>query len=170
MTRLRHIYVILSFATLIGIYRYLMMRFYLSDLPVILSTLVFGVYLGAISRDWFKSVSLPYKDFEDITLGYAMTTHKAQGVTVKNSFILCGGSMSDREISYVQASRAKQETSFFTEKITRWNPQTECREDRTLQELSRQMSESRQKDMAHDVAAKQEPLRATDPSLEPSYS
>ena len=100
-----------------------------------------------------REVSLPYRDFQSMNLGYAITTHKGQGVTVNNSFVLCGGTMADREMSYVQASRARKETHFFTEKITVWDTQLEAKVEKTFEELSRRMSVSRQKDMLHDVGA-----------------
>ena len=54
------------------------------------------------------------KDYADIRLGYAVTTHKSQGATVENSFVLTNETMMDRQISYVQMSRAKQRTQIFT--------------------------------------------------------
>ncbi|MGV2342204.1 MAG UNVERIFIED_CONTAM: hypothetical protein LVR18_52330 [Planctomycetaceae bacterium] len=39
-----------------------------------------------------------------LTLGYAATTHKMQGNTVSNSFLLLGGTMTSRELAYVQAT------------------------------------------------------------------
>jgi len=74
-----------------------------------------------------------------VSLGYAVTTHKGQGTTVERAYVLAGGSMQDREISYVQLSRARGETRVYTHDPT------------TLVSLSRQMNESRAKDLAHDV-------------------
>ena len=91
------------------------------------------------------------RDYSAVTLGYALTTHKAQGITVQHSYILCGGPMTSRELTYVQASRARSQTEFFSGRILAWNPDTERREDQTISELARQMSQSRQKDLAHDV-------------------
>ena len=45
--------------------------------------------------------------YDDLKLGYAVTTHKAQGDTRQQSFVLMGGSMQNRELSYVQLSRSK---------------------------------------------------------------
>ena len=63
-----------------------------------------------VGLDGGREASVPYRDFQSMNLGYAITTHKGQGATVKNSFVLCGGTMADREMSYVQASRARKET------------------------------------------------------------
>ena len=84
-------------------------------------------------------VSIPLDRYDDVKLGYAVTTHKSQGTTVENTFILAGGVMQDRELSYVQASRARGNTRFYTDKV-------EAGED--LVELERQMEQSRQKDLA----------------------
>jgi Ti-type conjugative transfer relaxase TraA len=110
-----------------------------------------------IKLDNGKKVFVPYDAYQEMSLGYALTTHKGQGMTTKNAFVLCGGVMSDREISYVQASRAREKTEFFTDKIMVWNPETEKREEATIQELGRRMSQSRQKDLAHDIVKQNEP-------------
>ena len=105
-----------------------------------------------VQLDGGEKVMVPYEAYQEISLGYALTTHKGQGLTTRNAFVLVGGRMADREISYVQASRATHQTALFTEKISVWNPETQQREEATLQELGRRMSQSRQKDIAHDVA------------------
>ncbi len=46
-------------------------------------------------------------------LGYALTTHKAQGLTVKRACIYADVAAENREAAYVQASRAKLETRIF---------------------------------------------------------
>ncbi len=81
-------------------------------------------------------------------LGYAVTTHKGQGTTVDRAYVLAGGSMQDREISYVQASRARTETRIYID-------QQEAGEE--LARLARRMKRSQAKDLAHDVIRKQEP-------------
>ena len=111
---------------------------------------------------------IPIRDYLDVVLGYALTTHKGQGMTVDNSFILAGGTMGDRELSYVQASRARNKTEFFTDKIMVWNPDTQGREEATLRELARQMSQSRQKDLAHDVNAPEPSVTPSKPQAEPT--
>ena len=68
-----------------------------------------------------------------------MTTHKAQGTTVENVHALLGGNMQDRELSYVQASRAKNETHFYIDK-------SEAGSD--LKELTKQMERSHEKTLA----------------------
>jgi Ti-type conjugative transfer relaxase TraA len=79
---------------------------------------------------------------DDITLGYATTTHKAQGATVLYAYVLTDEAMQDRELSYVQASRAKLVTRLYT-------TQQEVGEEFT--ELSRQMNRTRQKGLAIEI-------------------
>jgi len=86
-----------------------------------------------------KSVRFSLNDYEHVRLGYAVTTHKAQGMTARNAYILAGGAMQDRELSYVQVSRAKETTRIYTDKIEAGDK---------VQELARKMSVSRQKDLA----------------------
>ncbi len=105
-----------------------------------------------LTLDRGGEVAIPYKKYDAVTLGYAMTTHKGQGSTVQNAYILCGGSMTDLQLSYVQTSRAKLETRLFTERIHVWDRQQEKRVDRTLDQLAERMGRDRQKDLALDVA------------------
>ena len=66
-----------------------------------------------VTLDTGGTISLNAKGYEHLRLGYALTTHKAQGMTTENTFILTGGSMTDREMSYVQASRARGTTRWY---------------------------------------------------------
>ena len=84
-------------------------------------------------------VTVPLSRYQAVKLGYAVTTHKAQGITVENAFVLAGGAMQDRELSYVQLSRTRGETRLYTDRA-------EAGEG--LADLSRQMSNSRQKELA----------------------
>jgi len=94
-----------------------------------------------------QKVSLPLEKYPHIQLGYAVTTHKSQGMTVDNAFILAGGSMQDRELTYVQASRARGETRFFVDKLEAGDG---------LKDLSRQMKKSHQKELAVDQILERE--------------
>lgn len=51
--------------------------------------------------------------FDSFDHGYAMSVHKAQGVTVDKAFVLPSDSMSMREWIYVAMSRARHETRMF---------------------------------------------------------
>jgi conjugative relaxase-like TrwC/TraI family protein len=99
-----------------------------------------------VKLDQGKLVMVPVKDYAHLKLGYALTTHKAQGATTENAFVLLGGPSQDRELSYVQASRARGSTRFFLGKL-------EAGED--LRDLCKQMERSRQKDLSHDLLERQ---------------
>ena len=53
------------------------------------------------------------KTYKGLSLDYAMTTHLGQGQTVKHSYVLLGGKMTDRELSYVQMSRHKESLHLY---------------------------------------------------------
>lgn len=89
-----------------------------------------------------RLLTINVAEFPHLSLGYAMTTHKAQGASTDIGYILAGGSMQDKELSYVQASRAKNTTRFYL-------TPADCGD--ALAEFSRQMERSRQKDMAISV-------------------
>ncbi len=92
-----------------------------------------------VELDSGSSRTFSAKAYKDVRLGYAVTTHKAQGMTATNTFILTDEAMQDRELSYVQASRAKQQTRIFT---TRMEAGDE------LAELARRMAVSHEKELA----------------------
>ncbi len=96
-----------------------------------------------VRLDTGKRVVIPVTDYGHVKLGYAVTTHKAQGATAEHAYALVGGPMQDRELSYVQASRARERTRLFTDRL-------EAGDD--LKDLCRQVEKSRQKDLAHDIA------------------
>jgi Ti-type conjugative transfer relaxase TraA len=98
-----------------------------------------------VKLDNEKSVTIPFQRYKDIQLGYAVTTHKAQGVTVNKAYVLVGGSMQDRELSYVQMSRGREQTRIYATK-------DETSESRNFIDLlSSKMNRSRQKEIAQDV-------------------
>lgn len=90
-----------------------------------------------------KQVKIPLTKYEDVKLGYAVTTHKAQGSTFEKTYVLAGGPMQDRELTYVQASRARGETHFYMDKVQAGDK---------LTEISRSMAVSHQKSFATDLA------------------
>jgi len=86
-----------------------------------------------------------------VRLGYATTTHKGQGATVDKAYVLAGGYMQHREITYVQISRARQETRLYTD---------EAEAGKDLKNLAQRMNISRAKDLAHDVIRQQHHQRS----------
>lgn len=84
-------------------------------------------------------VSFTTRDYNTFALGYAVTTHKAQGMTTENAYVLTDEMMQDRELSYVQISRAKEATRLYT---------TEDEAGHDLADLARSFGRSRQKELA----------------------
>jgi conjugative relaxase-like TrwC/TraI family protein len=87
-----------------------------------------------------KNVVIPLKRYSHIKHGYCVTTHKGQGKTVENAFVLLGGTMQDREISYVQTSRSRGDTRLYCDT-----------EDTELKDLIRQMERSHQKELGTTI-------------------
>lgn len=92
-----------------------------------------------------ESVVIPYRSYPHIDLAYATTTHKAQGTTVPNVYILLGGSLQDRHLSYVQITRAKESTRLYTDATNAGHE---------LKYLTQQMERERPKLLAHDLLYK----------------
>jgi len=92
--------------------------------------------------------------YEKVKLGYAITTHSGQGATAERAFVLLGGNMQDRELSYVQASRAKDATRFYVDKNS---------SGEKLTEIMRQMSVSHKKDLAITIGKGSQGIAAISP-------
>ena len=69
-----------------------------------------------IRTDDGHKINLYGSDYEHVSHGYAVTTHKSQGVTVDNTFILNSGAMASSELSYVQMSRHKNQAHLFIDR------------------------------------------------------
>lgn len=102
-----------------------------------------GLATLSVDLDSGKTRTFSAKSYEHVRLGYAVTTHKAQGMTATNAFILTDEAMQDRELSYVQASRAKLDTRIFT---------TSLEAGDGLVDLARRMEKSHEKELAHQQA------------------
>lgn len=84
-----------------------------------------------------KIVRFNPEQYSQLAHGYAVSVHKAQGVTVDKVFVLASDSMTDREWSYVAASRHREQVRLFMT--------ADQKED-----MARRMSRSRQKENALD--------------------
>lgn len=102
-----------------------------------------GEEVLVVRLDSGKVVPVPVADYEHIRLGYALTTHKGQGVTCDRAFVLLGDEMQDLHLSYVQASRARDETHLFVDRLSAGEE---------LSDLVRGMERGHEKTLAHDVA------------------
>lgn len=65
------------------------------------------------TRDDGRIVTWRLDQYEHFSQGYAITIHKAQGITVDNSHIMIDERMSDLEWSYVAASRAREASHLY---------------------------------------------------------
>ncbi len=90
-----------------------------------------------------KSVFVPLSH-EHVRLGYAVTTHKSQGTTVKRAFVLFSDMMQSRESTYVQVSRAREFTKLFLSR--------DQAGDAELRDAVRAMERSQSKQNAMDLA------------------
>lgn len=106
--------------------------------------------VAIVKLDDGPTVQVPLKTYNSVQLGYAVTTHKGQGTTVDNAYILAGGSMQDRELSYVQASRARESTRFYIDRHEA---------GKELSQLTKQMEKSREKVLAHEIIKAQEEIK-----------
>ena len=64
-----------------------------------------------------ETKSIDLKEYKNLEYGYAVTTHKAQGMTCDNAVVMASKD-SSRELAYVQSSRAKESTEFVFTKDT----------------------------------------------------
>ncbi|MCA9185809.1 MAG: relaxase domain-containing protein [Planctomycetales bacterium] len=106
-----------------------------------------------------QTVHVPVTKYQALTLGYAGTTHKFQGATVPHAYVLVGGSMQSREMTYTQLSRAKYSTRLYADQLD------------TGPDLSRlvaQLDRSESQPLAHELLA-QRPIekQRSQPSLSP---
>jgi conjugative relaxase-like TrwC/TraI family protein len=60
-----------------------------------------------------REVRVDTQEFSDLSLGYAVHVHKAQGITAETSGILIGGWQTDKEHAYVAVSRAREQTQIY---------------------------------------------------------
>src|SRR5512135_182261 len=73
-----------------------------------------------------KLVRFSLREFDSLRLGYAATTHRAQGMTLeRDAYVLLGGSMQSKEMTYVQISRARGETHLFRDEQTAGRDESE---------------------------------------------
>lgn len=109
-----------------------------------------GHWQFQVEREGSKIVEFSLTDDKNIKSAYtaidhayAISVHKAQGMTVDHAFVLSSDAMMDREWSYVAASRAREQTHFY------------CSAEIETQ-LETKMERSRQKDTSLDYAVSPE--------------
>lgn len=98
--------------------------------------------------DRVVTVDLNRYSGDNLRLGYASTTHKAQGASIPHVHCLMGGPLTDLHMAYVQASRSRVSTHLFCDKHTAGGP--------GLSDLIRSLGQERQKTMAREVVVDDE--------------
>ena len=78
-------------------------------------------------------------DLARLRLGYAQHIHRAQGATVTRTLVVTGGWQTSKEPAYVEASRARQGTSWF---VSREDLGTEGQDTDRIHTLAEQMRRS----------------------------
>ncbi len=73
-----------------------------------------------VTLDNKEQRTFSHNDYDKLSLAYAVTNHKAQGITIEqNAYVVTGGRLQDREASYVQMSRAKEQTRIYAQADSR---------------------------------------------------
>lgn len=98
-----------------------------------------GRGIASVRLDGGRSVYIPVRTYRALDLGYCLTTHKAQGLTVDRAYVLWSDTMQSRELTYVQASRARRMTRFHL---------TEAQAGPDFREALQDMERSVAKDLA----------------------
>jgi conjugative relaxase-like TrwC/TraI family protein len=83
--------------------------------------------------------TLSGEDLGRVRLGYAQHIHRAQGATVTRTFVVTGGWQTSKEPAYVEASRARQGTTWF---VNREDLGTEGHDTDRIQRLAQNMRRS----------------------------
>ncbi len=91
-----------------------------------------------------QTVTLTFDQLKkaETQLAYASTTHKMQGQTVDQCYVLVGGLMTSKELTYVQTTRAREQTKLYVDRAHAGNE---------LEVLEQEVASSRIKQMAHEM-------------------
>ncbi len=120
-----------------------------------------GAHALLVRLDSGAETRVPLADYQALAHGYAVTTHKAQGVTVDYAHVLAGGSMASRELAYVQMSRHRETAHVYVERqivereVIQFSSDEELLQSNLLDVL-KNMSASKQKDTSLDYYIKEQ--------------
>jgi Ti-type conjugative transfer relaxase TraA len=95
-----------------------------------------------VKLDQNDLVAVPLFQYRSLELGYALTTHKMQGQTINNAYVMSGGTMVDRELTYVQMSRHRNEARLYF---------AVEESGREIANIAAVMNQSRQKEIAQEI-------------------
>lgn len=103
-----------------------------------------------VELDHGERVRVNLNRYADTALGYALTTHKAQGSTVDEAFVYITPQQVSREMVYVQTSRARNHLAVYC-------PGNDLGED--LAELGKAVERDSRSELAVEVQGKDEAAR-----------
>lgn len=108
-----------------------------------------GALALQVRLDDTRRVTIPAERYKSIDYGYAITTHKAQGVTVDRTYVLTGGPMADRELTYVQLSRHRDNARIYVDRDTA-DELLPPEPEKQIADLARTLDRSHPKDSTQD--------------------
>ncbi|NET38232.1 MAG: ATP-binding domain-containing protein, partial [Cyanothece sp. SIO1E1] len=95
-----------------------------------------------------QEVTFSTKEYKSVSLGYAMTVHKSQGMTVDNAYIMTSGNW-DKHLAYVAGSRARDATRMYASGNV-------AKRETVKAKVAEKMSRDNQKQLARDKIQQQE--------------
>jgi conjugative relaxase-like TrwC/TraI family protein len=110
-----------------------------------------------------RDVQVDTSEFNDIGLAYAVHVHKAQGLTAETSGILTGNWQTDREHTYVAASRARERTDIY---IAREDLGEQGLDTGAIERLAERMQQSRAQEASITMRLAQDRPEAPERSKE----
>lgn len=110
-------------------------------------------------------IIVPARSFPHLRLGYALTTHKVQGDTLRHAVTLVTEQQQSLPAFYVQTTRARESTTIVTTKAL-WNPEAQPIAKTPLAELLGRSPDLRLAIDLRDAAASVSPTPAMHPPLE----
>lgn len=94
-----------------------------------------------IETDSGRQVTVNLKQYPHLKLAYSSTVFSAQGATLTRAYHLISGRATTQQLSYVMASRGREQNRFYTDRFEAGND---------LEGLAKQMSLDRSKGIASD--------------------
>ena len=99
-----------------------------------------------------RDVQVNTREFQELSLGYAVHVYKAQGLTTERASVLTGGWQTDRESTYVALSRARDQTDIY---LSREDLGQDGLDPETIEHLAQLMQQSHAQEatITHEPAA-----------------
>lgn len=93
-----------------------------------------------VDLDHGQHITINPREYQNFTLGYAATVHKAQGITVDRTLVYCAEGFWNRHLTYVAMTRHRQSCDLYAAQSVY----------KDMQSLTRQLSRSGLKDSVLD--------------------